>query len=295
MASRSENPVDLAAQTQTGHRRQQNTPRENSAAHRETASQPRSTPATSRRGVPLARPTAAARATPPALKTPQSSPQQDIPPGGHISAPRSTDPDSDAAIAAVDRIRLLVAGISTLILVGLIYLASFDDTTAKPMALNGDVVGRDSGETMTAYLARTASQRAEHPCASICFAYVTFRDPVPTALASMVVSTTAVPRVNALVLDGAAPIPLPEPVAPENRAVVFDRAISTYARSRALPISDPALQIRALVVQADATQIQQLATQFPDVLAVEALPDDAVWGRFGVMPVVAGKDFPPAE
>lgn len=183
----------------------------------------------------------------------------------------------------LDRIRKLVALLALLILVIAVVALSFSDRTNKPMAINGDVLGQDSSESLEQYVDRAAASVAQTPADDNAFALVTFSPALDPADAAGAVDD--IERVNAMVMLSAAPMGLPEPVAGETRADVFDRQVDRLRRSLdgIGNVQAPEV-INGVIVWDDGEALRALA-QVPGVLAVEALPVDAGWGHFGVRPV----------
>lgn len=188
----------------------------------------------------------------------------------------------------IDRTRKIIAVAALLLLLGVIIALSFSDRTAKPMAINGDVLGRDSGEPLEDYIARAEDSLEAAPSDENAFAMVTF----PTALGPADASATLedIGRVNAMILLSAAPISLPEPVAGETREDVFNRHLDRLQRSfeGIGEISAPR-EINSVLVWDDGAALRDLSTD-PAVMSVEVLPPDAGWGHFGVRPVFTLSD-----
>lgn len=132
----------------------------------------------------------------------------------------------------------------------------------------GDQLGMEDGETRDEYVARANASIGEDLAAAPAYALVSFQQPVAAEEAARVVE--GVERVNAVVAKQHAPVAVPEPVAGATRADVFARAVGD--------------DIAALVVR-DSSEVLRAVAQNPGVLAVEALPPDAVWGAFGVREV----------
>lgn len=183
----------------------------------------------------------------------------------------------------IDRTRRIVAVLALLLLIGVIIALSFSDRTAKPMGINGDVLGRDSGESLDDYITRAEASLEVAPSEENAFAMVTFQTALGAADASATLGDIG--RVNAMILLSAAPISLPEPVAGETREDVFTRHLDRLQRSfeGIGEISAPRV-INSVLVWDDGASLRDLATD-PTVLSVEVLPPDAGWGHFGVRPV----------
>ena len=157
--------------------------------------------------------------------------------------------------------RLAVAGVSMATIIALVFAFGHSDRVSKPMNINGDIVGMD-GETPAAYQqrARATLETADTPA----FALITFTEPLSAAEAARILEP--LPRVNARVTDTIV-VPLPEPVAGATRADVFG--------------SD---SIPGVVAYAPGDALRKVA-QNERVFAIEVLPADAAWGRFGIRPV----------
>nr|WP_242516481.1 hypothetical protein [Corynebacterium mendelii] len=174
-------------------------------------------------------------------------------------------------------------------MVALVAWASYQEQAGRPAPYNGDSLGRNTSESMDSYLTRAGQSLDRAPADEKAFALVTFTDPLPTAAAGPVFESVGIGRVNALIVDAAAPIALPEPVEPDNRAVVFDRALKRMAGTVGAPPASSDFWIRGAVVRDTGTKLRELAASSPEILAVEVLPPDAAWGLFGVQPVVTGR------
>ncbi len=182
-----------------------------------------------------------------------------------------------------DTIRKVLAVLAVIALLVLLVVASFDDRTAKPMPPNGDMLGMDAGETLAEYRERAAGTLAAAPADEEAFALVTFTGPLAPVEAARVLAPVG--RVNALIVDLASPFDLPEPVAGETRVDVFERQLGRIGDSLAgignVPTPE---EFDAVVVWETGDVLREVAAAEP-VAAVEVLPPDAAWGRFGVRPV----------
>lgn len=130
-----------------------------------------------------------------------------------------------------------------------------------PSTLQGDVLGMQPGETAQEYAQRAAGTMQDQRA----FALVTFLEAVSAARAAEAVE--GVGRVNGIVVKQKVPIAVPEPAEGLTRADVFRRAAGE--------------EIAALIVYDGPDTLQAVAGR-DGVLAVEALPPDAVWGAFTV-------------
>ncbi|WP_165242554.1 hypothetical protein [Corynebacterium lizhenjunii] len=152
--------------------------------------------------------------------------------------------------------------------------------------VQGDVLGPD-GRTRAEYVDFAAGQleqlrqdstgqRDPQPR----FALVTFAHPLDAQQASA--ALRPLQRVNALVVGGAGPVPVPEPVAGRERAEVFDTALGRLTAAMG-GAGTPG--ISSVVVYAPPAQLEQVA-KHALVAAVEPGLADAVWGNFAVRPQV---------
>ncbi|AGF72873.1 hypothetical protein [Corynebacterium halotolerans] len=182
-----------------------------------------------------------------------------------------------------DRIRKIVAVVAVVALAALLIVGIFDDRTAKPMPPNGDTLGMDAGESFDDYRRRAADSLAAAPADEEAFALVTFTDPLSPAEAEEVLEPVG--RVNAMIIELASPFPLPEPVEGETRADVFHRELDRIAHSLSGVGNVPVPEHLDAVIIWDTGEVLRGVAEDEDVAAVEALPPDAAWGRFGVRPV----------
>lgn len=183
----------------------------------------------------------------------------------------------------VDTWRKIIAVVAILALIMVVLVLSQDDRTSRPMDPNGDLLGQDSSENLEQYLVRAEESLAAAPAEETAFALTTFTEPADPETAAAALA--GVTRVSAMMLLSAAPISLPEPVAGMDRADVFnlhldrvDHSLSGIGEVRA------PREINSVVVWDTGESLRDLA-ETPEVLAVEVLPPDASWGRFGVRPV----------
>lgn len=182
-----------------------------------------------------------------------------------------------------DKNRKAVAIVAVLALILLIAALSFNDRTAKPMAINGDMLGQETAEPLAQYVARAGESLEMAPAGEEVFALVTFSAQLGATRAAEVLSE--VDRVNAMVMLSAAPMGLPEPIAGETRGDVFSRQLEQIQRSLdGIGDIQAPTEINGVIVRDEGEDLRALAED-PDVLSVEALPVDAGWGHFGVRPV----------
>lgn len=182
-----------------------------------------------------------------------------------------------------DKGRAVVAAISIVVLVGLVVILGMRSDPPPP--INGDSLGMERGESFTDYAARAdESLSALNDESAHHFALVTFTEPLEAEPAGEV--TEPVGRVNAMMIAGVQLRPLPEPVDGEDRSDVYARELDRVAAAlEDVPMPGPIDTLNAVVVW-DHPEILRALDDDPQVAAVEALPADAQWGRFGVSPVI---------
>ncbi|GAB3940687.1 hypothetical protein [Corynebacterium tapiri] len=170
------------------------------------------------------------------------------------------------SLDGVDRTRVGLATASAVGLVGLLVFASLNSEPPAQVGSNGDVLGPEGGQTLSAYRDEANQTLAEAPQDQPAYSMVTFSSTLTPQEVGEI--TSELRRVNAVVSQANAPRPIPEPVEGATRAEVFQQytdgldAVIAYDTPEALkPLLDD-----------------------PRVLAVEVLPPDAVWGAFGVRP-----------
>lgn len=169
-----------------------------------------------------------------------------------------------------DTVRKTLALVATLVIIVAIVLAGFSDRTNKPMLINGDSLGQDAGESFADYHQRASETLTQATGDS--WALVTFATPLRPEEAGRLLDDVTVRRASTLVFENHKPIPLPEPVAPESRSEVCAR----WALGEQ--------EIVAVVVYDAAAELQRISAD-PRIAAVEVLPSDAAYGRFGIRPV----------
>lgn len=182
-----------------------------------------------------------------------------------------------------DMIRKVLAVVAVLVLIGLVAVLSFDDRTSRPMPPNGDMLGMDPEQSFAQYRAHAEASLMAAPVEEQAFALVTFTGETTPEVAAGVLEPVG--RVNAMLISLAAPFPLPEPVAGENRADVFDRELARISHSLSGVGDVPTPEgLDAVIIWENGQTLRTLAEE-GNVATVEALPPDAAWGRFGVRPV----------
>ncbi|GAB3694305.1 hypothetical protein [Corynebacterium nasicanis] len=180
-------------------------------------------------------------------------------------------------------IRRSLAALAVVGLLGVLVLAFFDDATHKPVPPQGDMLGTESGESFHAYSERASRSLLEAPADQPAYALVTFTHGLTPEEAGEALAN--VERVNAMVIEMAAPFPLPEPIVGADRADVFQRELDRIGSSLAgignVPVPE---RIDAAVIR-DNGEVLRTLSEKPDIATIEVLPADAAWGRFGVRPV----------
>lgn len=150
--------------------------------------------------------------------------------------------------------------------------ASFFSQPPASAPLNGDWVGQGGNESFASYQDRAARSLADATGPS--FALVTFSQPKSVAEAGAVADQLVVRRMSAAVMLSSKPVELPEPVAPATRADVLHQQIGSEGL------------VAGLVIHDDPAALREIGAH-PEIAAVEVLPPDAEWGRFGIRPVKA--------
>lgn len=175
----------------------------------------------------------------------------------------------------LEKTRLAVAITSIALLLGGLFLLGL--LAPHPQAtINGDTLGRWSGETTSEYVQRAAQSLDDVDTTHPSFALLTFVDPLESTGMQELLDDPNFPdfpRVNALVVGSAAAIELPEPTGNATRMDVIRQQLDFQGIAVANCVG--------LVVYAPREQLIQ-ATELAEVLAVEALPSDARWGAFGI-------------
>ncbi|WP_018297061.1 hypothetical protein [Corynebacterium lubricantis] len=188
-----------------------------------------------------------------------------------------------------NRGRVALAFICVIAFVALVFYLGA--RTPAPEPINGDQLGQHNGESFADYSERaSASVEALDPASEEnSYALVAFTDSLtPEEAANQL---TEVERVSAMTIGVASARALPEPIAGEDRADVFQRDLDRIAYSLQgigdVPVPE---RIDAVVVWDDPATLRSLYDE-PYVATVEALPSDAAWGMFGIQPVNVHSEF----
>lgn len=219
----------------------------------------------------------------PTPETPQDPMRDDAHPtesrDAATRAQRGTGEASHRGLDGIDITRSIIAVVAIILLIAGFIFAMNSDRTSKPMLINGDTLGAHSGETLEQYQARAAGTLAEasqtqaQETAEHAFGLVTFAEPLSASEAAELLA--GLDRVNAVLTEqNLVPVAIPEPTANETRVDVFRRWVGDE-------------QIIGVVAWATAEQFRDVAVN-QHTFAVEVLPADAAWGRFGVRPVIVG-------
>ncbi|ALP50578.1 hypothetical protein P9K31_04835 [Corynebacterium glutamicum] len=183
----------------------------------------------------------------------------------------------------VDKGRRIIALLAILALVVVVAILSFSDRTAKPMQLNGDMLGQDNTETSVEYLQRASESLADATDGEEAYSLVTFAQPLSPAEAGELLD--GIGRVSAMVMLSAPAMDLPEPIAGETREDVFNRQIALVdAQLSGIGNVRAPGELNGVVVWDIPENVRPLA-ESPLVYSIETLPPDAAWGSFGVRPV----------
>ncbi|MDO4911132.1 MAG: hypothetical protein Q3972_05260 [Corynebacterium sp.] len=176
--------------------------------------------------------------------------------------------------------RVAWAGVLLIVIIGGFAFMMQAKYTVPTAHINGDTLGRDNSETLSAYQERAEASLAAAPEGENLWALVTFREVVDTQTAGAAAEAAGIPRVGSIVLDVGTPIAVPEPTGSDNRAAVFDRTIAHYTAS-GVRISG----IAGLVVYAPKSALVALASN-PQVMTVEPAEPDASRARMGIQRVI---------
>ncbi|MDO5668844.1 MAG: hypothetical protein Q4G50_02450 [Corynebacterium sp.] len=168
-------------------------------------------------------------------------------------------------------------------LLGVLILGFLDDATHKPVPPQGDMLGTESGESFLDYSDRAEKTLLDAPDDQPVYALATFAESLTPEEAGEVLAGTE--RVNAMVVALAAPFPLPEPVTGEDRADVFQRELDRIGASLQGVGNVPTPELIDAAVIRDNGEVLRTLSEREEIATIEALPEDAAWGRFGVRPV----------
>lgn len=210
-----------------------------------------------------------------------------------MSRHRAPEPEKKPG-EGISPVAAVIAIVCVLGLAVALVMMSGSDRVNAPMNVNGDVVGAESGEPLEDYAARAAeSLRTPPPLADGSeasdsdrhWALVSFDPPADAETAAAAVGGIDGLRVGTMYVGQIVSRSLPEPIAGETRADVFERELELLRRS-----AGPVVQgtegagLTGLLVRGTLEQLRSIEGR-PGVAAVEALAADAAIGRFGVRPL----------
>lgn len=168
-------------------------------------------------------------------------------------------------------------------LVVVVIALSTSDRVSQPQAVNGDSLGIEGEEDTAAYVDRAHGTLDAMSGDGGRWALVTPATPGTVENLTGIFSPLPAIRVSTL-LAGGSQQAVPEPAAGHQRADVFAAAREQAAAGAGATVDDPALDVLGVVVHATPADLTALDRD-PRVLAVEAAPQDAVFGRIGFRPV----------
>ena len=166
------------------------------------------------------------------------------------------------------RRRIAAVSIFVLVLLLIIFLAGACGP-GPTQTLQGDQLGPEPEESAEQYQSRAAT--SVEGARRDTYALVTFAEATDAKTAAEAVEGAQ--RVSAVITQtDLLPEEIPEPTQGENRADVFTRAVEDK-------------DINSVIIYDDGTMLEEI-TQRAEVFAVEAAPNDAAWGSFGIRPVM---------
>lgn len=166
------------------------------------------------------------------------------------------------------RRRNAAVGIVVFMLLVVIFLAGACGP-GPTQTLQGDQLGPEPEESAQQYQARAATSVEE--ARRDTYALVTFAGASDAQTAAAAVDGAQ--RVSAVITEqDLLPEEIPEPTQGETRADVFTRTADDK-------------DINAVIVYDDGEMLEEIS-QRAEIFAVEAAPDDAAWGSFGIRPVM---------
>lgn len=173
-------------------------------------------------------------------------------------------------------------GLILVVVLGVFGYALVDDATSRPMAVAGDQLGQDPGESFSNYRNRAAATLDDAESGENVFALVTFSEPLTAGRAGELLDE--VERVNTMIVGMSHPTALPEPVGSATRADVFSHHFDLIADSLDGIGEVPAPYQLTAVTAWDDPEVFRVLGDAEEVAAVEVLPPDAMWGNFGIRP-----------
>ena len=135
--------------------------------------------------------------------------------------------------------------------------------------LQGDQLGPEPEESAQQYQTRAATSVAD--ARNDTYALVTFDGAVDAGTAAQAVDGAQ--RVSSVITQEAfLPVEIPEPIEGETRVDVINRAVGDE-------------ELNSVIIYEDGDMLEEIS-QRDAVFAVQAAPDDAAWGSFGIRPVM---------
>ncbi|MDN5903016.1 MAG: hypothetical protein ACTIA3_00925 [Corynebacterium casei] len=166
------------------------------------------------------------------------------------------------------RRRAAAIGIFVFMLLLIIFLAGACGP-GPTQTLQGDQLGPEPEESAQQYQTRAATSVVD--ARNDTYALVTFDGAVDAETAAQAVEGAQ--RVSSVITQEAfLPVEIPEPIEGETRADVFSRAVGDE-------------ELNSVIVYENGDMLEEISHR-EGVFAVEAAPDDAAWGSFGIRPVM---------
>lgn len=171
------------------------------------------------------------------------------------------------------------------IFVGVIALST-SDRTAKPQAINGDMLGPFDSIGVQ-YQAQADEKLAQAQGEQPRWALVSpEQEWTAEELAELLRSFDA--RVSTLLLGPGIQVPIPEPAVGMTRRDVIDQAVNQIARSSQGTATPADIRFSGVIVYATPEQLRGLHQASVSVFAVEPAPVGAVLARIGIRSVDQG-------
>ena len=193
--------------------------------------------------------------------------------------------------SGISPVTALLSLVSVLTLIVLLVIASGSTRVSQPQHLNGDALGPEYGEDLAAYAQRadeTLARATEADAAGTgahMWAMVTFAQPLDVSGTVAAVTDVLQLRVSGLIIGVNYVRDIPEPTTDSTLSDLVAAEVELVAAAAGVPLTDDQVKVGGLIVYGDVTALKQLR-QRPEIAAVEALPADAVHGRFGIKPFV---------
>lgn len=170
-----------------------------------------------------------------------------------------------------------------LVLVVSVFALANSVRMSRPMAINGDTLGPETSESVDDYVRRAAASIADASDDQPRWAMVSPDAPADVPTLSAIFADHPALRVSTL-LAGGAQWPVPEPAIGHRREDVFAAVRDRILATSLFPGGAEDIGITGIIVRGTPEELAAVADT-PGVKAVEALPPDAVYGRFGMRPM----------